>query len=285
MYYGIITVAVLMFSVQFWFNQIYEKECGGGMRSTVVFAVGSYSAGLAGLLIINGFRFEFTWFSLIMAILTAIDGIAYTFCSLKALGKINLSLYSVIAMLGGMMLPFLFGIFFYNEDFTVGKLVCVALVTASLFLTVRRGGKSSGKLYYAGIFILNGMSGVLAKIFQSAPYEKTSEAGFSVLSTGCAILLSAALLPFIKGEKLRPKNPLRAGIAMLGNGILNKIANFMLLIALAHVPASAQYPLVTGGVMIFSTIICFFTPDKPRKRDLAAVILSFLGILSLALLP
>jgi len=62
-------------------------------------------------------------------------------------------------------------------------------------------------------------------------------------------------------------------------GIVNTIANFFLVIALAHVDASIQYPMVTGGVMIVSTLICFFGKNKPSKKELLAVLLSFIGLL------
>lgn len=283
MYYGIIMAAVIMFSVQFLFNQQFEKQCGSGLRSMLIFSLGYSAAGLLVLLIINGFAWEFSWFSLIMAVLTALNGMVYTFCSLKALGKINLSLYSVFSMLGGMMLPFIFGILFFHESLSAGKLVCVALVAASLFLTVQRGKKSSGIWYYIGIFVLNGMSGVLSKIFQAGQWAKTSEAGYSALSAAAAMILSLAILPFIKGERLHLN--LRAAGSMLGYGILNKVGNFLLLISLSHLPASAQYPMVTGGVMIVSTILCYFTPEKPSARDVGAVVLSFAGILALVLIP
>ena len=283
MYYGIIMTAVVMFSLQFLFNQQFEKQCGSGMRAALVFSAGSSAAGLLVLLIINGFRLEFSWFSMIMAILTALNGMAYTFCSLKALEKINLSLYSVFSMLGGMMLPFAAGILFFHESLSAGKIVCVVFVTASLFLTVKRGRKSGEVWHYIGIFILNGMSGVLSKIFQAGQWVKTSEAGYSVLSAATAVLLSLAILPFIKGKEIRLN--LRAAGSMLGHGVLNKVGNLLLLIALAHLPASAQYPMVTGGVMIVSTVLCYFTHQKPSAKEIASVILSFAGILALTLIP
>ncbi|MBS6475058.1 MAG: hypothetical protein KH354_03640 [Clostridiales bacterium] len=283
MYYGIIMTAAIMFSLQFLFNQQFEKQCGSGMRAALVFSAGYSAAGLLVLLIINGFRWEFSWFSLIMAILTALNGMAYTFCSLKAFGKINLSLYSVFSMLGGMMLPFIFGILFFRESLSTGKLVCVVLVAASLFLTVERGKKNTGIGYYIGIFVLNGMSGVLSKIFQAGQWAKTSEAGYSVLSAAAAVILSLAILPFIKGERIRLN--IRATGSMLGYGVLNKVGNFLLLISLAHLPASAQYPMVTGGVMIVSTVLCYFTPQKPSAKEIGAVLLSFAGILALVLIP
>ena len=67
-------------------------------------------------------------------------------------------------------------------------------------------------------------------------------------------------------------------------GILNKVANYMLLIALVHVPASTQYPMVTGGVMIVSTALGFLTAKKPSAKEIISVALSFAGIMALVLI-
>ena len=69
------------------------------------------------------------------------------------------------------------------------------------------------------------------------------------------------------------------------NGITNRVANFLLVIALAHVDASVQYPMVTGGVMIVSTLICFFGKNKPSKKEMLSVILAFVGMLALFVIP
>ena len=47
--------------------------------------------------------------------------------------------------------------------------------------------------------------------------------------------------------------------------------------------ASVQYPFVTGGVMIMSTIICTFTSKKPSVREWISVALSFVGLFVLML--
>lgn len=283
LYYGVITIAVAMFSVNFFFSQLFQKSYGSGARASFVLSAGSSIIAFFFLLCLNGFRFEFTIFTFLMALLTSLNGIGFTFCSLKALGKINLSLYSVFSMLGGMALPFAAGILFYDEALTLGKIICFVIIIIALFLTVEKGGNRSGYLYYAGIFILNGMSGVLSKIFQAGPFAKASATGFSILSSLITVIISLVCLLVIKGEK-KPLNRI-ALLSMAGNGILNRVANLLLLIALAHLPASAQYPFVTGGVMIFSTLIAYFTPNKPSKREIATVVLSFIGILALVLLP
>lgn len=278
-YYGLLGLAVVMFAFQFLFNGIFEKEYGNGMRALLVFSAGSSATGLLALLVINGFKFEFTPFSLSIAVLAAIDFMGYSFFSLKSLGRINLSLYSVFAMLGGMALPFLTGIVFYNEELTAIKLISFALIVLSLFLTVEKGGNKSGYKYYAGVFILNGLSGVISTIFQKAPYEKISEAGFSVLTVLVILVISLIFLPLTASRS--KKLSLKAAVSMSVYGVISRVGNFFLLLALAHIPASAQYPFVTGGVMAVSTVICCFTDNKPKKRELIAVAVSFAALVIL----
>lgn len=151
------------------------------MESTCVGAV----AGLLVLIVINGFALEFSPFTLLMAAVSAINSMAFAFCAFRALDHINLSLFSVFSMLGGMILPFFQGIFFYGEGVTLAKGICVLFIIA----------------------------------------------------------------------------------------------------ALANVEASLQYPMVTGGTMIVSTVISCFGDKKPNKREIASVALAFLGMLALFVIP
>lgn len=279
LYYGVLLAAVTMFSFQFLFNGIFEKEYGNGLRSMFVFSAGSSLVGFIVLFVINGFRFEFTWFSMLMAFFAALDSIGYTYFSLKSLGRINLSLYSMFAMLGGMILPSVAGILFYNEEMTIGKGICYVLILLSLLLGVKKGDSKSGYVYYMGVFMLNGMSGVLSTIFQNAPYEKTSAAGYSMLISLTALVICLVFLPFVKGDGRRLTG--KALVSMGGYGVLCRVGNYLLLIALVHLPASAQYPFVTGGVMIISTIISLFTRNKPSMREIIGVAVSFAGLLVL----
>ncbi len=283
MYYGMVSAAVLLFGFQFWFNRRYGEICGSGLLPTLAFALGTSLIGAVVLFGLNGFRFEFTPFSAIVATLSAIDSIAFSLFSLRALARVNLSLYSVFSMLGGMALPFLFGILFFDEAITLGKILCVALIIVALLCTIE-GEKRGGLLDLFAIFLLNGMFGVLSKWFQAGAFAKASETGFSLLCALAAVLIAGAVLPF---AARRGKLHLTSGavVSLAACGIFSRVANLLLLIALAYLPASAQYPFVTGGVMICSTLLCYLTPEKPTKRQLLAVSLSFIGILALILIP
>ena len=183
-------------------------------------------------------------------------------------------------------MPFLQGIIFYKEPLTVAKALCFALICISLWMTVERDKKHTGWIYYIGIFTLNGLCGVLSKLFNTLPFEKTDASGYSILIALCTLVISAALLPFVKKD---PKNNTKTTPASIGvaaaQGLINRVANLLLVIALLHVDTSVQYPMVTGGVMIVSTLICFFGKNKPKKKELIAVLIAFVGMLLLFILP
>lgn len=278
-----VMAAVVMFGLQFFCNQQYERECKSGLSASMMFIFGGAVAGLVVLLAVNGFKWEFTPFTVLMASLAALDGMAFSFCSLKALGKINLSLYSLFSMLGGMVLPFCLGVFFFDEQFTFGKAICLVAVIAALFLSVEKGEGKGGTVYYIGVFVFNGLSGVISKFFQASELPKTSEAAYSVWTAVMTALISGVILIFV-WKKSPLKLNAKALVSMAGNGILNRVANFLLLLSLAYLPASVQYPMITGGVMIVSTLLGYFTPNKPKTREWISLALSFAGIMALVLL-
>lgn len=286
MYYGLILISVALFGGCFAINDVYRKMRGNSIKISLQFSLISSLGGLLVLLAANKFVFNSTPFTLLMAILTAVNGCAFTFCGFKALGSINLSLYSLYSMLGGMLLPFLQGILFYGEEITVAKVVCCFFIVAALLLTVNKEKERGGTIYYIGIFILNGMSGVLSKIFASAPYPKSDASSYSILSAFWSAVISGLFLAFFfRQNDGTPKNtPISVAVSSVG-GIANRVANLLLVIALAHVDASAQYPLVTGGVIIVSTVICCFRENKPSKKEVLSVLLAFIGMLALLVIP
>lgn len=280
-YYGLILLAVVMFGGCFALNDVYQKKQGSGIKISMQFSALSSFAGFVVLWIINHFKIEFTWFAFWMAVLTAVASVGFTFCSFKALGSINLSLYSLFSMLGGMLLPFIQGIVFYGEGISLSKGICLLLIIVALLLTVEREGQRQGYVYYAGVFLLNGAVGVISTLFARGDYEKTSQAGFSILIALCTTFLALAIL-LVLFRKSAFEGMTASGVGIGGlAGIINRFANFLLLISLVHVDASVQYPMITGGVMIVSTVISFLGKNKPKKREIASVILAFLGMLAL----
>lgn len=285
MYYGLVILAVMMFGLQFLANKQYQKETGSGVFQAMLFNLFGCALGLPVLFFINRGKFEYTHFTLLMSCINFCNGFLFTLCALKAFERVNLSVFSLLSMLGGMVLPLLAGVLFFNEKMTWGIAICVVCIVVALSLTVEKNKekKKGGLFFYIGVFVFNGMSGVISKIYTDAPYTKASSAGFSILT---AIVTATVSLLFIlilwkKRSAITKKTVLFGVVA----GPLSRVANYLLLLALTILPASVNYPMVTGGTMLVSTIIAYFTAQKPKKKEWLAVVLSLIGILFLTLLP
>ena len=297
-YYGLILLSVIMFGGGFAIQNQYRKNRGSGLKISMESSCIGAFAGLAVLLIFNNFSFSFTPFTFLMALLASLNAILFTFCSFGALDYINLSLFSLFTMLGGMLLPFLQGIFFYEEGFTLSKAVCVVFICLALVCTVERGEKRKGTVFYIGIFLLNGMSGVISKLFASSSLPKTGATEYSIWISVLTVVLSGiAWIILTVVEKHRtsesksniptPDTKKLVSSYLLGasKGIINSLANLLLVFALAFVDSSVQYPMVTGGTMIVSTVFSCFGDKKPSKREIVSIGLSFVGMCALFLIP
>ena len=289
MYYALVFVSVALFGGCFALNDTYRKMRGSSLRVSMESALLGASAGLIVLLAVNGFSLDLAPRTILLAALSAINGLAFTVCAFKALDTINLSLFSMFSMLGGMVLPFLYGTTLGHEKPTVAKIICVLFIFVALMTTVTRSQKEEKKkiatLYYAGVFVLNGTAGVLSTIYASPLGEGANTSGYYIWSALFSMIISGVtLLFFLKKSKDLPRYTFAAGAVASLRGGINHVANWFLTITIAGgVHASIQYPIVTGGVMVVSTLICFFGSRKPGKRELIAVGLASVGIAALLL--
>lgn len=298
LYYGLILLSVSMFGCGFAIQNQYRKMRGSGLQISMESSYIGALSGLIVLLVFNRFSLDFTPFTLLMAILAALNGMTFTFCAFKALDYINLSLFSLFAMLGGMALPFFQGIVFYKEELTLAKVVCVLFICAALLCTVKGGDKKRGTIFYVGIFLLNGMSGVISKLFTASNLPKTSTLEYSMwIAIATVVLSGGARITLSVLEKRRtskgeygvspPSRKTRIRSYALGasNGVINRLANLLLVFALIFVDSSVQYPMVTGGTMIVSTVLSCFGEKKPTKKEIVSVGLAFVGMCALFFIP
>ncbi len=263
MYYLMITFAALLFSVQFVFNDGYRKNCGSAWNCSLRFSMYTSLIGLIFLLCIHGWRLEVTLFSAIVAFVYAAVCVACGYLSMKALEHANLSVYSIFCMIGGMLLPFVYGLFL-GEEFKPMRIACCVLITVSVCMTVNNKKKQSAKAigYYLGVFVLNGLVGVISKFHQSHSAYCVDSESFLMLTKIAVLLMCVILLLMRKDKKLTVSK--KAFGYCAGYSVVNSLGNLLLLIALLHVPASVQYPVVTGGTIVFSVLI-----DKLRKAEVS----------------
>ncbi|MBR4291578.1 MAG: hypothetical protein IKT52_13215 [Oscillospiraceae bacterium] len=272
--YFLVICATILFSLQFLFNQQFQKENGEDLKSTLVFSLYQSIVVAIIMLFIGKFHVEFTLYSLAMAALYAVVCISMTYFSLKAFAVTNLSVYSVFSMLGGMLLPFLLGVAFYDEGLSPSKVICCLLIILSVMLNMKKEkGSMVAFFYYMAVFVLNGMAGVLSKIHQSSTLPHVDSTSYMILMSTVSVVICLVWLilkyrcvPLIKGKSL---------VYVSGYGIFNGVGNLFLLIALSTLPASVQYPLVTGGVMVFSTLISMIRKEDLTLKDYISTLVAF----------
>ena len=280
--YALVIGATLLFSLQFLFNQRFQQSYGTDLKASLVFSLYKSVVIIVIMLFIAGFKVGFTWFSLIMSVVYAAVGMLMSYYSLKAFSVANLSVFSVFSMLGGMILPFFLGVIFYDEPLTVFKIICCLLIVGAVLLNIRSGKQNKkALLYYFAVFVLNGMAGVISKIHQSSQQPHVDSTGFMiwssiVMTVICAswLLIAYHKIPVVKGKNI---------LFISGYGVFNGVGNLFLLIALAVLPASVQYPLVTGGVMVCSTVISTIRKEKLTVRDYAATAIALLASIFIAI--
>ena len=285
MYYGLIFTAAVLYSLQFLFQQKFEEKCGTAFSASLTFSAWTSVVCFAALLAVNGMRLQFTLFSLGIALIYSCVRIVYSYASMKAFDCVNLSVYSMFAMLGGMLLPFAYGILWCREGLTLNKALCCGLIAAALYLTVsaeeeeKRGRKS--KIYYALVFVLNGMNGVLSKIHQSNTEANVDSVSFLALTMLVTFGMSA-VLQLITGRKPVSIKGAVVGYTV-GFALFCGFGNLLTLIALTHLPASVQYPIITGGVMVFTLLISWVRREHITRRNIFATVLSLVSTILIAL--
>ena len=274
--YLILILAAFLFAVQFLFNQQYRRLKGEGLDATMTFSLYTSAISFVILFALGRFQLHITWFSLLIAVLYAAVCLLSSYAGLKAFGTANLSVYSIFMMLGGMLLPFAYGILFANEALSFAKALSILLICAAVGCSFEKGaeGKNAYR-FYAAIFILNGLVGVLSKIHLSIPALAVDS--YSFMATIQLALLAMCLLYCLMTRQSIPKPSGKLYLCLSGYAVCNGIGNLFCQIALTSLPASVQYPIITGGVMVFSTLISLARRESIGGKTYLAAALACLS--------
>ena len=274
--YLILILAAFLFAVQFLFNQQYRRLKGEGLDATMTFSLYTSAISFVILFALGGFQLHITWFSLLIAVLYATVCLLSSYAGLKAFGTANLSVYSIFMMLGGMLLPFAYGILFANEALSFAKVLSILLICTAVGCSFEKGaGGKNAYRFYAAIFVLNGLVGVLSKIHLSVPALAVDS--YSFMATIQLALLAMCLFYCLITRQGIPKQSGKLYLCLSGYAVCNGIGNLFCQIALTSLPASVQYPIITGGVMVFSTLISLVRREPIGGKTYLAAALACLS--------
>lgn len=307
MYYAMLIGASFLFGSQFMVTKAFEKNYGKTVRASLSFSL-LYSL-FAGViffiikLISSGTVFNLNPFSLCMAFGLSLVNILSSAIGIKTLALGDIAVYSLFLMLGGMIVPFFAGIVFLKESVSVCNLIGVAIMIIALCLPVFFGkkNKNAGEAQTDGdtkkktsvffyvlcvfLFILNGLSSTLSK-FNSVREGAALGAEFTFYTYGIQFVISLAAFALttalVKSDKTQNEEkqpvilfrPVAIGCGA-AFGAVNGTAFLMSSVAAEHVVAVAQYPLITGATILFSSLLAFlFYREKPTALQLVQIVIS-----------
>ncbi len=307
MYYAMLIGASFLFGSQFMVTKAFEKNYGKTVRASLSFSL-LYSL-FAGViffiikLVSSGTVFNLNPFSLCMAFGLSLVNILSSAIGIKTLALGDIAVYSLFLMLGGMIVPFFAGIVFLKESVSVCNLIGVAIMIIALCLPVFFGkkNKNAGEAQTDGdtkkktsvffyvlcvfLFILNGLSSTLSK-FNSVREGAALGAEFTFYTYGIQFVISlvAFALTTASGKSDKTQNEEKQPVILFrpvaigcgaAFGAVNGTAFLMSSVAAEHVVAVAQYPLITGATILFSSLLAFlFYREKPTALQLVQIVIS-----------
>jgi drug/metabolite transporter (DMT)-like permease len=202
-----------------------------------------------------------------------------------------MALYSLFLMTGGMTLPYLWGLLFLDEPFSWLRTAGLCILVGAVLLSnlPRRGEKINAKLIAMclAIFVLNGFVSIVSKAHQiEGTLPAVDATGFVILSGLAKFLISgtAYLITKLTGKKKesKPKTNIRLPILALifSSAIIGGLSYLLQLKGATNLPATVLYPFITGGSMIFSSIVgATVFREKLSKNLILGIGLCFIGTL------
>ena len=202
MYYGLTVLAVLCACLHIACNKRYLRFISPGnlIFSTCVKHVFVLLGRMLFVCGIAGFATCFTPFAALLAAAVAVLTVVVTVISFKAYGN-NVSLFTMFQQMGGMLLPFMYGVVWADNKLTPWRIVGILLLSAALILpSIGKRGKSGITkpfvLLCVGVFLLQGGTNCLMYIHSNSPHGVDAYS-FSAMYAAFSVLVSAVLLGVI----------------------------------------------------------------------------------------
>ncbi len=294
--YLFLTLAVLLLAGCFAMSRFYQQHEGTALKTG--FRYTCLLGGFTTLIFLGlcGFRVPLAPFSILMASAISTLVILYTLVGFRLMRSGGLALYTMFLMAGGMIVPYVWGLLFWDEEFSLLRTAGLALLIGALILSNFAGKgqkvKPTQLLMCTAVFFLNGFTSVFGKLHQTETDLLTVSADEFVLLSAAMKFLLAGLAWLVCSLAIQKKDPpaesasapklkLWSLLAVILIAALFDGVSYMLqLSAASNLPATVQYPFVTGGSTIISALVgMIFFREKPSRAVVLSLILCFAGTL------
>ena len=258
--YMLILFADILLAVTFACQKKYQEMAGVSIKASLVYTIlsGVFSAVI--FLIINKFTVRVTLFSIIMAVVFSVVITVYVFIGFRIMKNGSMSIYTLFLMSGGMIVPYIYGAMFLNEELSFVKISGLIFILAAIVVANFSRDKFNVKqlALCMGVFFLNGAASVISKTHQiSAVSETVTACDFLLLTLISRIVVSTLALFLRKGEKNENiKVPVKSVVLIVFVSAAADGMSYMLqLMGATDLPATVLYPLITSGTIVLSSLV------------------------------
>ena len=303
-----LTAAAVAIAGQFSLNKLYEKRIVRSKNHLLIFPIAVSAVSAAMFLCLNAFSLQATGFGVGMAACGAVISVLSAILGIVIVRVGQVSVYTMFMMLGGMLLPYLYGVLFLKEALSPFCIAGLAALAAALALSAFGKGGGSGakpkKIFYllcAAAFLLNGGIGIVSKAHQISAsalptydfliWNYLFQFVLSGIAFGAYALFAAhrrkraeadGASAGAQGEAEiateRRKRGLYAFLIVAAYAVVSGGGFLLQLLAAIKLPASMQYPFVTGGSVILTTLAAaLFFREKITLKGYISLILMLAG--------
>ena len=297
MNYLILFFAVSCIAVQFNVNKFYQKKFVSSLKDMLFFpfvcgAIGTIFFIILGICLYGKLP-GFSPFSFIMSFILAVISTISCLIGILVMKYGEISAYSIFMMLGGMILPYFYGVLFLHETISAAQIIgMITLICALPFTVIKPSGekKDNAKVYYILcllIFCLNGMVSIISKThsinISALPAENFifySNLWQTVMS-GTAYFIFASRVEQPQKTKNKAGNKL-AILTLTIYSVISGVGFLFQLISAKTTPAVVLYPIVTSGSIVLSILLArIFFKEKLRVSTVIGISLAIIGTLLL----
>lgn len=285
MQYAMLTFAVILLAVNFSFNKIYQKKAGTTLSAALYFNCLSGFFTAVVFFVANGFRLEFSTYSFIMSTMLTMFGMFYTIIGFKIMENGAMALYTLFLMSGGMLVPYVWGLAFLDEQFSVIRGIGLGVILLGVILpNISKNVNLKQLIMCSTVFFLNGFVSVVSKVHQIEMVYNTIDTQSFVLTGGIIKFVLSGILWLIiqknNVNKVFEKQKFRFLPLVILSVLVSGTSSFLQLWSAKSLPATVLYPFITGGTIVFSGLAgVIFFKDKLSKKLILSVAMCFIGTL------
>lgn len=302
-------IACAFFALQFIFQKLFERRTVGGLSVCLWNQIVCCLVSGTFLFIKTGGAFSsVTATAFLYALLYSVSGIVCSVATISAMSLGKVAALGTYCLAGGMILPFVYGIFALGEEAGLFKWLGMAVLCLSLIPSVMQKDSSTETnspknnlrfiLYAIIVFVTNGFVSIFSKMHQISP-DAMDDDGFVflALTISCTIamviILAIAAWKKSRGEQkvLRAafwdigKKPMTAALfavifVFAGTySVCNTLGNLFSLRCMVTMDASIQFPILSAVVIVLTALFGrIFFGEKITKETAISLVLSVTGI-------